>query len=259
MTQDFPCAPVLSFKRQELKYWLPEPVAQRVHLFAAPFVEQDPAAGHLGRQRVTSLYLDTPGLDFYRWHLASAADRFKLRVRYYGDVRGDTVFFEVKRKVGRVVDKRRAPVRSAHLTALLAGRSASRPPLEGVQAEHLRRFLYLMNLHRATPKLVVTCCRSAYRSRESWDKARVTLDRQISFQAASPAALFGDPGRWRPAPVPGPGALLELKFSEHLPWWMNDLANRLARYRIAYSKYVAAMSLALGDVSDVAREERVPA
>jgi hypothetical protein len=256
MTHDFPLVTMVSFKRQELKYWLPEPVAQRVHLFAAPFVEHDPAAGHLGRQRVTSLYLDTPGLDFYRWHLASAADRFKLRVRYYGDSPGDTVFFEVKRRVGRLVDKRRAPVLSANLAGLLAGTSASR---EATQAEHLRRFLYLMNLHRATPKLVVTCFRLAYRSRESWDKARATLDREISFQVASPATLFGDLGRWRPAPAPGPGALLELKFSEHLPWWMNALASRLARYRIAYSKYVAAMSLAVGDLSDDTGEGRVPA
>lgn len=259
MTHDLPRPTVVSFMRQELKYWLPEPVAEDVHLFAAPFVEQDPAPGHLGRQRVTSLYLDTPGLDFYRWHLASAADRFKLRVRYYGDLLGDTVFLEVKRKVGRVVDKRRVPVPSANLGALLAGTSASSPPLVGVQDEHLRRFLYLMNLHRATPKLVVTCCRSAYRSRESWDKARATLDRHISFQVASPATLFGDPGRWRPAPAPGPGALLELKFSEHLPWWMRALASRLAPYRIAYSKYVAATSLALGDMSDGARAGRVPA
>jgi hypothetical protein len=124
---------------------------------------------------------------------------------------------------------------------------------------HLNRFVYLMNLHRATPKLVLTCCRSAYSSRESWDKARATLDRHISFQAVSPAAPFGDPAAWRPAPVPGPGALLELKFSEHLPWWMNELAARLARHRIAYSKYVAAMSLALGELGDIAREERVPA
>ena len=259
MIDAFARGAVVSFKRQELKFWLPEPVAERVHLFAAPFVEQDQAAGHLGRQRVTSLYFDTPGLDFYRSHVASAADRFKLRVRYYGDRPGATVFFEVKRKVGRVVDKRRALVPSADVAGLLAGTPASSPPLEGAQAEHLRRFLYLMNLHRATPKLVLTCSRSSYWSRESWDKARATLDRQISFQVTSPATLFGDPGRFRLAPVPGPGALLELKFSEHLPWWMNDLANRLAPYRIAYSKYVAAMSLALGDVSDIAREERVPA
>ena len=259
MSDAFARGTVVSFKRQELKYWLPEPVAESVHLFAAPFVEQDRAAGHLGGQRVTSLYLDTPGLDFYRSHVASAADRFKLRVRYYGELPGASVFFEVKRKVGRIVDKRRARVPSADLRGLLGGASASSPPLEGAQAEHLRRFLYLMNVHRATPKLVLTCRRSAYYSRESWDNARATLDRQISFQVTSPATLLGDPGRWRPAPAPGPGALLELKFSEHLPWWMNDLANRLARYRIAYSKYVAAMSLAIGDVSGVAREERVPA
>jgi hypothetical protein len=222
---------VVSFKRQELKYWLPEPVAEDVHLFAAPFLEQDPAAGHLGRQRVTSLYLDTPGLDFYRWHLASAADRFKLRVRTTVTSPATRVFLEVKRKVGRVVDKRRAPVPSANLGALLAGTSASSSPLDGVQAEHLRRFLYLTNLHRATPKLLVTCCRSAYRSRESWDKARVTLDRQISFQVAShrrgvrrfePLASLSRPRTGR-----APGAEVLRAFA----WWMKALASRLARYR----------------------------
>jgi len=208
---------------------------------------------------VTSLYLDTPGLDFYRCHLASAADRFKLRVRYYGDLPGATVFFEVKRKVGRLVDKRRALVPLANVAGLLAGMSASDLPLEGAQAVHLRRFLYLMGLHRAAPKLVVTCWRSSYVSLEAWDKARATLDRNIAFQAASTASLFGDPSRWRRTPAPGPGALLELKFSECLPWWMNELTNRLARYRIAYSKYVAAMSMTVGDVADDAGRRRVPA
>lgn len=250
---------LMTFKRHELKYWLPEPIAERVQLFVAPFVEQDPIAGPVARQRVTSVYLDTRRLDFYRAHLASAPDRFKLRVRYYGDFPGATVFFEVKRKVGRVVDKRRARVPSANLAALLAGASASTSPLEDVQAGHLSRFLFLMNLHRATPKLVLTCSRSAYCSRDPWDKARATLDRQISFQAVSPARLFGDAGQWHPAPIPRPGALLELKYSDHVPWWMNDLAGRLAPYRIAYSKYIAAMSLALGDASDVAGGERVPA
>jgi hypothetical protein len=196
---------------------------------------------------VTSLYLDTPGLDFYEQHLASAPDRFKLRVRFYGERPAAVVFFEVKRKVGMVIDKRRARLPLEHASSLLE-RGSEIPPLEGPEARHLQRFVCLMTLHRASPKLLLTCQREAYVSRQPAQNLRVTFDRAMAFQAMATPTLVGDPRAWRAAPLPEGGSLLELKFTAVMPWWMRELAQRVGRHRVAYSKYVSAMGVARGDV-----------
>jgi hypothetical protein len=258
MRQQAPVIAPTRFERRELKYWLPEPVARWMLGFVEPFLRLDPALGGGAGERVTSLYLDTPRLDFYRWHLDSSPDRFKLRVRFYGEAPGPVAFFEVKRKVGSVVDKRRACVPSGEVPTLLE-HGAGASPLEGEHAKHLRWFLYLETLHRAAPRLLVRCWRQALVSTVPGDKTRLTLDRHIAFQPVSSPVLSGDPMSWRPAPTPCGGALLELKFSGSAPWWMSDLARRLGGYRMAYSKYVAAMSCLAGEREGAGAEMRIPA
>src|SRR6185503_12942135 len=70
--------------RKELKYCVPATVSECVLDVARMYLVPDVLS--LGpRQRVTSLYLDTPQLTFLRWHRDRAGDRFKLRIRRYGE------------------------------------------------------------------------------------------------------------------------------------------------------------------------------
>lgn len=230
--------------RVELKYALDEDAVERVRRFVAPFVAEDPAVPSVGGQRVTSLYLDTPRGDFRARHLAREADRFKLRVRRYGEDEPLLVYFEVKRKVGRVTDKRRARVAAAHAPLLLAAGPAAAVGAATPDTENLRLFLWLMALHRATPRLLVTCRRESYVGPEPACEARVTFDHDVSFQAVQTATLRGDPGRWSRTPLEQGSVLLELKYSGSPPWWMVELARRLGRRRTAYSKYVAGAAAA---------------
>lgn len=228
----------------ELKYALDEDALERVRRFVAPFVVEDPAVASAGGQRVTSLYLDTPRGDFCARHLAREADRFKLRVRRYGDDEPLLVYFEVKRKIGRVTDKRRACVWAAHAPLLLAAGPAAALEAATRDAGNLRLFLWLMMLHRAAPRLLVTCRREAYVGPEPACEARVTFDHDVSFQPARTATLRGDPARWLRTPLAQGSVLLELKYSGASPWWMAELARRLGRRRTAYSKYVAGAAVA---------------
>ena len=83
--------------RQELKYCMSERVARRTLDAAREYLVQEPLATG-PRQRVTSLYLDTPDLTFLRWHRDGVADRYKLRIRYYGAAPAHTLYTELKRK-----------------------------------------------------------------------------------------------------------------------------------------------------------------
>lgn len=228
--------------RFELKYALDEDAAGRVRSFVLPFASVDPSAPAGGAQRVTSLYLDTPRGDFHARHVAREADRFKLRVRRYGDEDPREAFFEIKRKVGRITDKRRARVAASTVPVLLdPGRAAAvGDPAPGDEA--LRLFLWLKALHHAAPRMLVTCRRESYVGPEPGCDARVTLDHDMSFQPVAEATLHGDPRRWRRTPVEGGPIVLELKYSGAPPWWMAEMARRLGPRRTAYSKYVAAVA-----------------
>ncbi len=70
--------------RYEYKYVVSEGVARAICAFAAPYVKPDEhtAAAEDGRYLVTSLYLDTPALDFFADSRDGVSDRLKLRVRY---------------------------------------------------------------------------------------------------------------------------------------------------------------------------------
>ena len=112
-TTDRPAAPLadapdlLVKGRTELKYSLPGAIADAALHEARGYLRHDNFA--LGPQQlVTSLYLDTAHLTFLRWHREGVLDRFKLRIRRYGDHAAPMLYAEVKRKTGSVVRKHRA-------------------------------------------------------------------------------------------------------------------------------------------------------
>src|SRR4051794_12245818 len=102
--------------RQEIKYAVPETAVLEAIQWAGFFLPRD--RGIAGPQRITSLYLDTPSMVFYRWHEERRPDRFKLRVRTYGDS-GRTAWLEIKRKTAGVVSKERTEVPADVLDSLL--------------------------------------------------------------------------------------------------------------------------------------------
>jgi hypothetical protein len=240
--------PQSAVSRYELKYWLPEIAASRAIAFARPFLNLDPLSQPTqgNAERVTSLYLDSREREFYVQHVASAADRFKLRIRYYGESPGATAYFEIKRKVGMVIDKRRAEVPTPEVQqAVTLGRCPT--AAHNGHAPHLKSFLSLMTLHRALPQVLITCLRESYVPRDPREKIRVTVDREVAFQPTASPSLAGRPGCWHTTPTVRRGALLELKFSGTMPWWMRELSLRVGRYRTAYSKYVSATAIVTGD------------
>jgi hypothetical protein len=239
--------------RVELKFAVDEDAAGRVRRFMRPFVTPDPACPSGGEQRLTSLYFDTPQGEFLDRHLARDADRFKLRVRRYGEDEPQVVFFEVKRKVGYVTEKRRARVPTGQAMALLErgrgnGAGCATPDRKG-----LDRFLWLMALHQATPRMLVTCRREPWVGPEPGCDARVTFDREMAHQEVRAATLVGDPVRWSKTPLEGGSVVLELKYSGAPPWWMAELARRLGRRRMGYSKYVAAVTVARDETESAVR------
>ena len=207
--------------RLELKYCVPESVAARVLDIARAYLLPEPFARG-PRQRVTSLYLDTPDFQFLRWHHERASDRLKLRIRRYGEVPPDVLYSEVKRKTRSVVRKERTAFLPGELPATIARSRAT---------------------WHAAPCALVTGVRESLRDPQGI--AAVTVDRALQCQPVSEADLQGRATAWRRLPLPRSNAadpvLLELKHGFDVPDWMLPLINTLAPARVSFSKYAAAM------------------
>jgi hypothetical protein len=227
--------------RVELKYSVPEDLAAWALRWSGVFLGRD--RGMVGPQRVTSLYLDTPTLTFFRWHREKRADRFKLRIRGYGDRSHELVWAEIKRKAGVIVHKQRAPLPVLALDSILAGHLPE--TLADTPTGDLAEFMKRRKAFLAAPILLVSCERDALRERGAWGELAVTVDRNIRYQPTSQQNLIANPQGWTtlklPQAVEPSAAIIEVKYLQQPPAWMATLMRKLAPYQLGFSKYRAAM------------------
>jgi SPX domain protein involved in polyphosphate accumulation len=234
----------LHFERYEYKYFFPEERSEAIRRFIRPYVAIDRHAAQSpgGRYTIRNIYLDTPRLDLYSACVNDEVDRFKLRIRWYGEEPKGPFFFEVKRKIRNVILKDRAKISAADVRALLRGEPLSLP--EGPTRDHLMAFLDRVVRHGMVPCVFSRYTREPYES-VFGDYARLTLDRAMCYQPAQGRAE--DPRRWAYTDASWAtggmrqAGVLELKFTREFPRWMADLAAEFELERIGYSKYVAAV------------------
>jgi hypothetical protein len=229
--------------RTERKFCVPGPLATAALDLARGYLVPDALA--LGpQQRITSLYLDTPQLTFLRWHRERAADRFKLRIRRYGDGPAPTLYAEVKRKTGSIVQKQRAAFPSGALRFVLG--NADMTVWDGwpYRTGDLEAFVRHRSQRAATPRMLVTCVRESLRNPTT--AIAVTVDRDLRYQPIRNGDLVGDDSSWQPIPLPTlsehGAALIELKYGPAPPLWMEELVVQLSPWRVSFSKYAAAMN-----------------
>jgi hypothetical protein len=231
--------------RVELKYAVPEEIAVRVLSIGRAFLDPEIHA-RAPRQRITSLYLDTPDRTFLRWHRARAPERFKLRLRRYGDATHQPVFAEVKRKTYSVVSKRRAPIPPEAVIDLLSGAGMPCRPRTALESAHLAEFLRQRLVYAARPEVLVTYERESLRGSFPGEDNAITVDRDIHYQRMTEASLVGDATAWTRVPLPRVSgarmAIVELKYGAAVPAWMVPFISRLAMSRISFSKYEATMT-----------------
>jgi len=234
----------LHFERYEYKYFFPEERTEAIRRFIRPYVAIDPHAAQAPDRRYTirNIYLDTPRLDLYTACVNDEVDRFKLRIRWYGEEPKGPFFFEVKRKVRNVIIKDRAKISPADVRALLRGEPLSLP--DGPTRDHLMAFLDRVVRHGMVPCIFSRYTREPYES-VFGDYARLTFDRAMCYQPAQGRAE--DPRRWTYTDASWAtggmrqAGVLELKFTREFPRWMSDLVAEFELERVGYSKYVSAV------------------
>jgi hypothetical protein len=230
--------------RVECKYLVPSPEIHALRNFIRPFTRPDRYArlrrDH--RYQVCSLYLDNEDLSLYRSTVEGLKNRFKLRIRTYSSSPEEPAFLEVKKRMNDVVRKSRTGVTRGAARRYLGVSHRSGEQGHASTDEDAGEFLSLMRLHHTRPLLRVRYSREAYES-NGGDPVRITFDTDLMHAVTLDADFSLDGPEWHPTPVAG--TILEIKFTERHPSWIQELIRAFQLQRQSVAKYVLSVDRAL--------------
>ncbi len=230
--------------RYEYKYLISEIDAAGIVNYVQPFLPPDRYSKlHPGGQYpIVSLYLDSPDLRLCRESLDGVKNRFKLRIRSYTDEPEYPRFFEIKRRINRVIMKSRARVTDKDVPTLLKGRSLP-PQGYSTDVEALNQFqMYVAAIH-AGPIILIRYLRQAFEGTTE-DRVRVTFDRELYYKVTDePYVRLSGPG-WQRNDLTTGYTILEIKFNGRYPAWLNRLVRHFNLEARAISKYATSIQQA---------------
>jgi hypothetical protein len=238
-------------RRFELKYVLPERLAQAVRDAAAAYIQPDEFAVANPRSGypVCSLYLDSPSMTLFQQTVEGWESRYKLRIRLYDNQPNSPVFCEIKRRRNQVIIKQRVQAPRDLVDLALSGQ------VQSLRSRNLERavtsdaqevwdeFWRLRAELRASGITYVVYRREAYVGRND-DNVRVTFDREIWGAPYRPGERLKYPASGAAAPIQG--VVLELKFNERYPAWMHQLVTQFGLERCSVPKYVECVRAGRG-------------
>jgi hypothetical protein len=208
-------------RRYELKYRIPEPMAQRIKGFVSAFLSPDPYTRRWsnGQYPICSLYFDSNKFDLYRETELDKCNRFKLRIRGYDDEPDSPVFFEIKRKLNGIIFKSRAKAGKDQIAEILKGHFL---PPDATEADRtiLKQFVHYIHCLCARPVVLVRYQREAYEG-ETDTRVRVTFDRQLNYLSTDKPFFKMNRLGWKKVPIDF--TVLEIKFTDYFPAWLVDM------------------------------------
>ena len=235
-------------QRFEKKYRISEEVASNVREFVSSHLELDEhGAGQPNYSySVHSLYLDSDQLATYWMTINGDKNRYKLRLRFYDDRPESPVFFEIKRRMDKIMMKQRCGVRKEAVPLILAGQLPAPDQMLNADPKNLvaiQRFLELSQALEATPKVHVAYLREAWIDPQT-DAIRVTFDRRVLGEI-EPTTRFCTE-MTHPVQPFGREVILELKFTDRFPNWLREMVERFSLVQCGAAKYCECVDL-IGD------------
>ena len=217
--------------RSEWKYLLPEAQAEELMARLEGVFQLDPHAPPGGVYPIHSLYFDDFRNTCANENQGGEKVRFKYRIRYYQN-HTDEIFLERKEKINVYCRKQSCQLTREQYDFLLSGQ----PEKLVFAAEHplLRRFATDMMTDGFAPKVIVDYDRKAFV--DPITNIRVTVDRHVTASDDFPAFFTGDYLRM-PA-IDRHKAVLEVKFDDILPAYIQRLLQATSVTRQAFSKYL---------------------
>jgi SPX domain protein involved in polyphosphate accumulation len=234
---------VRSFNRFELKYLLSLQQAELVKTSLRAYLIADEHGNGNGRYPLTSLYYDSPDYRCYWEKVDGVKFRRKLRIRCYDECQSLTedspVFVEIKQRVSRVTQKRRAVLPYAAALQLCNDRLLpEHDSQDKAVVDEIHSFLWQYNLR---PTSIVRYERAALIGTDLDLGLRVTFDTKLTCQL-NPLRLDEPPTG---VPMLSPGqVVMEIKANERVPYWLTELVAAHNLKMVRMSKYCRSIEIA---------------
>jgi hypothetical protein len=233
---------IRKFNRFELKYLVSLRQAEAFRHALAAHLSPDDHGDANGVYNLSSLYFDSPDYRCYWEKIDGIKYRRKLRIRWYETgqaLHAETpVFVEIKQRMNRVTQKRRALLSYADALRLCSQREAPRhDPQDDAFIDEVLSLGWQYNLH---PASVVRYSRLALVGGEDDIGLRVTFDRDLRYQAknleldSEDSGLFMFPPEW---------AVVEIKVNERIPYWLTELVAEHNLNLMRVSKYCRSIEM----------------
>jgi hypothetical protein len=226
--------------RLEYKYLVPTARIDQLRRDILVYLRPDEYA--MGRPKweytVRSIYLDTHDYRSYREKADGLRSRQKFRIRGYNTwFQNAPVFLEIKSKQDSFISKSRARTPFANLRLSLDN---SWIIGDGEQNDRLaaESFFYHYHLRLLEPKVLIVYDREAFECKFG-SQLRITFDKNIrSKLMPDPLRLYEDDELM---PLFRREFVLEVKFFQVLPQWIQRVLERYDLTRTAVSKYVLSI------------------
>ncbi|MBM3670979.1 MAG: polyphosphate polymerase domain-containing protein [Actinobacteria bacterium] len=234
---------IRTFNRFELKYVVPVRDLAGLRDEIAAYMVRDPHAGADGRYMLSSLYYDTPARDCFWAKLDGLKFRRKLRIRHYEErvsLKGDSpVFIEIKQRVDRVTQKRRAVL--AYRDALDLCEERVIPDHDEQDEAVVHEAFALVVRHDLRPACITTYQREPWMGGDYDPGLRITIDTDLRYRTNDLWLDSKHPGRFM---FPPRLAILEIKANDRVPFWLTHLVARNNLQLSRMSKYCMSLDVA---------------
>jgi SPX domain protein involved in polyphosphate accumulation len=216
------------FKRYEQKYILNHSQYNEIAGPLGDFARED----EFGLSTIYSIYYDSDDFRLTRNSMGNSAFKEKLRVRSYGiPAPGDTVYWELKKKLHGLTYKQRIPVVFDEF-----GRFLDIGAINGTGNYTYRELKWLAETYKPVPQFMVCYERRAFQGIED-DRLRVTFDTNILWRNEALDFSKGFSG----SPLRGENEyIMELKTCGAVPFELSRHLTRLKIFPVVFSKFKTA-------------------
>ncbi len=226
--------------RLEYKYIVPISEINNFRNQLLPFVELDPYSAKRKKKEYTvkSIYFDSKKLADYKAKVDGLYKRKKVRIRSYNDTTKDSmVFLEIKKRVGSHVYKNRSRISLNNLDSFLNEKDIT---LIDASENNLdaEKFLFYYLKGSLNPVTLVTYEREAFFAKHD-RTLRITFDKNIRFKRANNYRILcsHNSSFFKQSAF----FLLEIKFAEGFPIWLQEMLRQFNLARKSFSKYAASV------------------
>ena len=215
--------------RHELKYFISPAEMSVLRGILTPVMQLDPNGNENNEYHIRSLYFDTINDDALNEKIAGVGNRKKYRIRIY-NFSDKVIKLECKSKYGDLISKQSVTIPRELCEQLIAGdpeglQRMRHPLLHDVYREMKTRLL--------RPAVIVDYTREAYI--HPAEEVRITFDKTLRTGLYSHDMFNKDIPTY---PVfDDPVEILEVKYDEFLPSYIQSILSGISAQRSAISKY----------------------